>query len=227
MGMFWSVLSPLLQLFVMRMVFTQFFGRSMLHYSTYLFSGLIVFNYYSESTRGGMDALISNRGILSKIKVPKYLFILSKNVSSLINFLIILLVYFLYVAIDGIRFQWCFLTLFYPVLLLPVFCLGVGMILSALQIFFRDTRYLYSIFIILLRYMSAIFYDLGTYPQKVQRLFLLNPVYAFIKYFRQVVLFGDVPTFQYHMLLLFYTLAAILIGALVYKKNNQKFMYYL
>lgn len=227
LGMFWSVLSPLLQLIVMRIVFTEFFGRDTLYYSTYLFSGLIVFNYYTESTKGSISALSMNRSIILKIKVPKYLFLLSRNVSSLINFLIILPVYFLFVAIDGVPFRWCFLTLVYPVLMLPLFCIGVGLILSAMQVFFNDTKHLYGIFIILLRYMSAIFYNINRFPAGAQRYFLLNPVYAFIKYFRIVVIDGQVPSFEYHLLLLVYAGLALLIGGLVYKKNNQKFAFYI
>ena len=227
LGMFWSILSPLLQLMVMRLVFTEFFGRDKPFYTTYLFSGLIVFNFYTESTHGSMGALTANKDIISKIKVPKYLFLLSRNVSSIINFLIILVVYFIFIAIDGVHFSIWFFALLYPVLLLPVFCVGVGMILSALQIFFSDTKYLYNIFIILLRYMSAIFYDINRFSESIQRYFLINPVYAFIKYFRVVVIDGNIPSFGYHMLLLAYTSIAIVIGMLVYKKNNRRFAYYM
>ena len=227
LGMFWSILSPLLQLIVMRIVFTEFFGRDTLYYSTYLFSGLIVFNYYTESTKGSISALSMNRSIILKIKVPKYLFLLSRNVSSLINFLIILPVYFLFVAIDGVPFRWCFLTLIYPVMMLPLFCIGVGLILSAMQVFFNDTKHLYGIFIILLRYMSAVFYNINRFSAGLQRYFLLNPVYAFIKYFRIVVIDGQVPSVEYHLLLLAYAGLALLIGGLVYKKNNQKFAFYI
>ena len=76
LGMFWSILSPLLQLLVMRLVFTEFFGKNTPYYTTYLFSGLIVFNYYTDSTKGSISALAANRGIILKIKTPKYLFLL-------------------------------------------------------------------------------------------------------------------------------------------------------
>ncbi len=176
LGMIWSVLSPLLQLLVLRIVFTEFFGRDMPNYTTYLLSGLIVFNYYTESTKGSLRALSSNRGIILKIKTPKYLFLLSKNMASLINFLIILPIFLFFAAIDGIQFSFSFFLLIYPILLLPVFCFGIGMILSALQVFFNDTSYFYDIVIILLRYLSAIFYDADIFSASVQRLFLLNPV---------------------------------------------------
>lgn len=227
LGLFWSMLSPLLQLLVMRLVFTQFFGRNTPFYSTYLFSGLIVFNYYTESTNGSINALSANKGIIQKIRVSKYLFLLSRNVSSLINFAIIIPIYLIFAALDGVSFHLTFFALIYPIIILPFFCIGVGMILSAMQVFFNDTRYLYSIFIILLRYLSAIFYNIDKYPESVQRYFLINPVYAFIKYFRLVVIENSIPSFSYHLLLLLYAALALLIGGLVYKRFNRKFAYYL
>ena len=101
------------------------------------------------------------------------------------------------------------------------------MILSAMHVFFKDTDYLYSIFIILLRYISAIFYNIDRFSPEIQRYFLINPVYVFIKYFRVIVISGSVPSAAYHALLLFYTAAAFGLGAFVYKKFNRKFPFYL
>ena len=86
LGMAWSLLSPLLMLLVMRLVFTQFFGQNMAHYTTYLFCGNLVFNYFNESTSQGMQSLTGNAAIFTKVNVPKYLFLFSKNVQTLINF---------------------------------------------------------------------------------------------------------------------------------------------
>lgn len=227
LGMFWSMLSPLLQLLVMRLVFTELLGKNIPSYSTYLFSGLIIFNYYAEATKGSISALSTNRSIILKIKTPKYLFLLSRNVSALINFLIIIPIYFLFAAFDGISFHFSFFALVYPVILLPAFCIGVGLILSAMQVFFNDTLYLYNIFILLLRYLSAVFYDIRGWSPHIQRLMLLNPVYAFIKYFRLIVIENQIPSFEFHMLLMLYTLIALVIGGIVYKKNNKKFAFHL
>ena len=225
--MFWSLLSPLLQLLIMRLVFTSIFADKRLYYSTYLFSGLIIFNYYAEATKGSISALSMNRSIILKIRTPKYLFLLSRNVSALINFLIIIPIYLLFAALDGIPFHLNFFTLLYPVILLPAFCIGMGLILSAMQVFFNDTLYLYNIFILLLRYLSAVFYYIDNKSETIQRIFLLNPVYTFIKYFRLIVIENQIPSFAFHMLLLFYTLAALVIGGIVYKKNNRKFAFHL
>ena len=83
LGMLWSILGPLMTLGVMALVFTQFFGRNMEHYVIYMFCGNLLFSYFKESTNGGMTALQANAKIFSKINVPKYMFVLSKNVSSI------------------------------------------------------------------------------------------------------------------------------------------------
>lgn len=226
LGMVWSVLSPLLQLFVMRMVFMNFFGGTMEHYTTYLFCGNLVFSYFNESTHGGMNSLMANSSIFSKVNVPKYMFLLSKNISSLINFGLTLIVFFLFAAIDGVAFHFRFLMLIYPIVCLVAFNIGAGLILSALFVFFRDIGYLYDIFTLLLMYLSAIFYTVEQFSAKVQRLFLLNPIYCYIKYFRVVVLDGNIPSFAFHVLCAMYALILVLIGSAIYRKYNHSFLYY-
>lgn len=226
LGMFWSVLNPLLTLLVMRLVFTNFFGRDVPYYTTYIFAGNLMFSYYKEQTSGGMNALMANASIFTKINVPKYIFLLSKSASAVINFGLTLVVFFFFVIIDGVPFHWTVFGIIYPIIMLTVFNLGVGMILSALFVFFRDVGYLYDVFTLLLMYMSAIFYQVDKFPIWVQRVFLLNPVYVAIKYVRVAVIDGNLPSLAYHLLLLIYAGAALGIGALIYKKNNQKFLYY-
>ena len=211
LGVFWSLLGPMLQLLVMALVFTQFFGKNQPHFIIYLFSGNLVFSYFKESTNGGMQALISNSGIILKVKAPKYIFLLSKNVSALINFALTLIIFFIFVADDGIAFTPRFILLLYPIMCLLLFNIGVGLILSALYVFFRDTQYIYDIFTLLLMYLSAIFYTIDSFPYAIQRLFLFNPVYSYIQYFRLVVIDGLVPSINVHGLCAFYALAAIVI----------------
>ena len=226
LGMAWSILSPLLTLLVMRLVFTQFFGRHMEHYTTYLFAGNLVFSYFRESTRGGMNSLMANAHIFTKINVPKYLFLLSKNVSALINFGLTLCVFFAFVIIDKVPFKLSFLAIIYPISTLVLLNVGIGMILSALYVFFRDFQYIYDVFLMLLMYSSAIFYTVDGYSPWIQRIFLCNPVYCNIKYIRVIVLEGHLPSLAFHFLLLFYAVLALVIGGWIYKKENHKFLYY-
>ena len=227
LGMAWSILSPLLNLFVMSLVFTRIFGRSTPHYTIYLFCGTLVMSYFKESTKNGMKSLMSNRGIITKINIPKYMFLLSNNVSSLINFCLTLSVFFVFCLFDGIKFRLSFLLLLFPVICLCVFNIGTGLILSALFVFFRDTSYLYDIFLTLLNYLSAIFYRVDLFPDNIQKLFLLNPIYCYINYFRSIVIDGVIPSASYHILCLFYSLFMLMAGFRIYKKYNHLFLYYM
>lgn len=226
LGMAWSVLSPLLTLLVMRLVFTQFFGNHVAHYTTYLFCGNLVFSYFNESTSQGMTSLESNAGIFTKVNVPKYLFLFSKNVQTLINFGLTLCVFFVFCVIDNITFTWKLVCLLYPICCLVLFNIGVGLILSALFVFFRDIQYLWSVFTMLLMYMSAIFYTIDNYSPMVRNLFLINPVYLFIRYFRKIVIDTTIPTIWFHLLMLADVVIVMVIGCWMYKKYNHKFLYY-
>ena len=227
LGMAWSVLSPLLTLLVMKVIFTQILGKNIPHYTIYLFAGNIVMSYFKESTKNGMRSLVTNAKIFTKINVPKYLFLLSKNVSALVNFGLTLVVFFIFCIFDRITFRPDFVLLLFPSVCLLVLNIGIGGILSALYVFFEDVQYLYDVLLTLLTYMSAIFYTIDKFPVLTQRLFLLNPVYVYIKYFRLIVIDGVIPSAGFHLLCLFYALFYLFLGMGMYKKYNHSFLYYL
>ena len=227
LGMVWSVLGPLMTLGVMALVFTQFFGSGIEHFVIYMFCGNLLYNFFKESTLTGMSSLSDNAGIFSKVNVPKYMFLLSKNVATIINFGINLLVLFIFCIVDGVPITWKFIFLIYPVICLVIFNLGAGFILSALYLMFRDMKYLYDIFTLLLMYVSAIFYSVEVYPEHIQKLFYLNPIYGYIKYFRQIILDGTIPSLKLHIVNAVFAVVMLFIGMAIYKKQNYKFLYYI
>lgn len=226
LGMGWSILSPLLTLFVLNFIFSNFFGRTVKYYTIYLFCGNLIFSYFNESTNSGMYSLMANAGIFSKVNVPKYLFLFSKNISSLINFGLTLLIFFAFVIVNGLPITLKFILLLYPILCLIAFNLGIGLILSAMFVFFRDIGYLYSVFTMLLMYSSAIFYTIDIVPKSFQFLFYCNPVYTYILYFRSIVIDGQIPGLFLHILCAIYAIVALCIGGYIYKRYNHKFLYY-
>lgn len=173
-----------------------------------------------------MQSLMGNARIFTKVNVPKYLFLFSKNVQTLINFGLTLCIFFVFCAFDGITFTWKFLLLLYPICLLVLFNIGVGLVLSALFVFFRDIQYLWSIFTQLLMYMSAIFYTIDHYSYNIQCLFLVNPIYLYIRYFRKIVIEATIPSVWFHLLMLFDVLVVLGLGCRMYKKYNTRFLYY-
>ncbi len=227
LGMGWSILSPLLTLLVLLLVFTGFFGRDTPHYSIYVFAGNIVYSYFSDSASQGMTSLRNNAHIFTKANVPKYLFLLSKNVQTLINFMLTVLIFFVFCIFDRIAFTWKFILLLYPICLQVLFNIGVGFILSALFVFFRDIQYLWTVFMRLLMYMSAIFYRVDRFAASARKLFYINPIYTFIYYWRSIVIDGVIPSLNIHLLLAFDVLVVFGLGSWMYKKFNTEFLYYL
>ena len=226
LGTAWSVLNPLLTLLIMRLVFGHFFGSGIPHYTTYLFCGTVVFGFFSESTSEGLMALTGNAHIFTKVNVPKYLFLLAKNAQTLINFALTLCVFFLFCALDGVTFSWRFLALLYPITMLLLFNMGMGFILSALYVFYRDIQYFWGILTQFIMYLSAVFYSVDSFSPQIQNAFLLNPLYLFIRYFRKIVLDGVFPSVGFHALMAFDALAALFIGIWMYRKYDAEFLYY-
>jgi len=228
LGMGWSLLSPLLTLLVMKIVFTQFFGRGagQAHYTTYLFSGILVFTFFSEASKGGMTALMANAGIFTKVNVPKYLFLFAKNAQALVNFLLTLAVFFLFCGLDRVTFSWRFLLLVYPIVTLTLFNVGLGLVLSALYVFFRDMQYLWAVVTRLVMYGSAVFYPVDRFPPSLMAAFRCNPVFDHIAFVRKVVIGNATPEWWEFALLAGFAALMLAFGGWLYRRYNTEFLYY-
>lgn len=225
LGVLWSMLAPLFTLLVLNFVFGTFFGRTQEYYTIYLFSGWLIFQYYNDATNGAMNSLMANAGIFSKVKVPKYLFLFSRVASSSINFFLTLVIYFVFVVAYGLPITLKFITLLYPIICMFLLILGIGLILSALFVFFRDVQYLYGVFSTAIMYATPIFYTTDILGDKAW-IFYCNPLYYYVTYFRSVVIDGVIPSLEFHGLMLAISLLLFSIGCWMYKKYNYKFLYY-
>ena len=225
LGILWSMLAPLFTLLILNFVFGTFFGRTQEYFTIYLFSGWLIFQYYNDATNGAMSSLIANASIFSKVKVPKYMFLFSRVASSSINFFLTLIIYFVFVIAYGLPITWKFITLLYPVVCMFILILGVGLILSALFVFFKDVQYLYGVFTTALMYATPIFYTPDILGDKAW-IFAFNPLYYYATYFRSVVIDGVIPELWFHGVMLGVSLLLFAIGCWMYKKYNYKFLYY-
>lgn len=225
LGVLWSILYPLFDLLILVLIFTRLLGRDTPHYSIYVFCGIIVLTYFREATKESLSSLRANRNIITKVKMPNYLLILSKNISALFNFFITLCVFFIICIIDGISFKLMFLMLLFPIICITALNIGVGLILSIGYVFFKDAAYLYDLLLVMINYLSATFYSISSFPLYIQKLFLCNPLFCYIQYFRSIVIYNEVPNLLLHILCLGYALLSLFIGIIVYKKNRKKIIY--
>ncbi len=199
------------------------------NFMVYVLTGQLVFSCFSDGTNMAMDSVLNNAPLIKKVYIPKYIFPLEKVVFSLINTLFSMLALVLMMLVT--QSYASFWALLAPVALglLFLFNLGVGLILSAGVIFFRDIKHFYSILVLALTYMTPIFYSVAIFGGNTVLLTLvrLNPLYWFVGLFRQVVLYGEAPTgFQLGVPCLC-AAVALLLGLLIFRKTQDDFILYI
>lgn len=227
LGVLWSILNPLLMMTVTAMVFSTLFRFDIKNYPLYLLVGQILFTFYSESTSFAMSSIIDNSGLIRKIYIPKYLFPLSRVVSSGVNLLFTLPALLIIILATGQPLSWRMLAFVIPLALLFIFCLGMGLILTTMAVYFRDMFHLYGVLLNLLSYATPIFYPESIVPAKFSFLLKLNPLYYFFKAVRQALYENMLP--DLHLLIYCGVLAAcaILLGTLVFRKFQNHFILYI
>ena len=227
LGIVWSVLNPLLMMLVLAFVFAHIFRFSIPNFPVYLLTGQIIFNFFSDSTNLAMNSIIVNSSLIKKIYIPKYIFPLSKVLSSFVNLLFSLIALLLVMIITKTPLSWAMLLFPIPLIYLLVFSLGVGLILAAYVVFFRDILFLYGVILTAWTYFTPIFYPISIIPAKYLEIYKLNQLYHYITYFREVMLYGRVPTLEMNLVCIFYAIIALLIGLFVFYKRQNDFILYI
>ena len=227
LGVIWSVLNPLLMMLVITAVFSTIFRFNIPNFPVYYLVGTLVFNFFSEATNNGMLSILQSAGLLKKVYIPKYIFALQKTLFSLVNALFSLIAVFLVIIITNSELTLAVLFLPIGLLMFSVFCLGVGMFLAVLATFFRDTIHLYSVVLTALSFLTPLFYPLDMLPENMLGLVKNQPLSKFVEYFRDCLLYGNVPSLELHLCCFVYAIIALLIGLVVFKKNQDKFILYI
>lgn len=229
LGVLWSLLQPLLMMSVMALVFSQMFKFRMegVNYLVYLMTGLVIFNYFSEASSNAMTSIVFNFQLMTKVYIPKYIFPLSKCLFVGINFLLSLIPLFLIVIITGAPISWNYLLLPYVFICILLFTIGIGFVLSTVSVFLRDMFYIYSIILTIWQYFTPIFYDISMLPMYLQNLFKFNPLYQFVTFARTILLDAKIPSVQSFLWCGLSALVMFIIGCIVFKKKQDKFIYYI
>ncbi len=228
LGVLWSLLNPVLQMVVMAIVFSNVFKFSMegVNYLVYLLTGLVMFNYFSEASNLGMSSVVGNFSLINKVYIPKYIFPLSKCLFVGINFLLTLIPLYVVIIATGTGLCWQHLLLPFVFLCLFLFTVGMALILSTISVFLRDMFYIYGIIIMIWTYLTPIMYDINMITSWFIQIFKLNPLYQFINFARTIILYHHTPTlFQFGACALC-AIVVFIIGLVVFKKNQDKFIYY-
>ena len=227
LGVFWSFLNPLLNMMVQYIVFSNLFRFSIEYFPVYLLCGNVIFSYFSESSGMALSSIVGNAHLITKVYVPKYIYPLTRIMSSLINLLISLIPLFVVALISGLKPTVALLLLPYPIICLAFFCLGIGMLLSAAMVFFRDVQFLWGVLTTIWMYLTPIFYPVSILEDNLSWVIHINPLYYFITFLRTIVISGVSPAPSLYVPCAAFTLGSLLIGCIVFKKAQDKFVLYL
>lgn len=228
LGVLWSMLNPLLTMSVQYMVFVNLFRWDIENYAVYLLIGTVTFNFFSESTQAALTSVTGSASLITKVYIPTYVFPVSKVLSSCINLLFSTLALYLIIFLQGLPLNWFHLLI--PVLYVGVimFSMGVGMILSAVMVYFRDTQFLYGVVIVLWMYLTPLFYPVTIISESASPflwgLYQLNPMYQYVTFFRTLVLDAALPTAAQFGWCFGYAFAFLLLGFLVFRKMKKNFI---
>lgn len=229
LGVLWSLLNPILMMCVMAIVFTNVFKFSTpgVNYLTYLLTGLVFFNYFNEASNLSMSSVVANFSLINKIYIPKYIFPLSKCLFVGINFLLTLIPLYAVIILTGTGLNIYHFLLPLSFIFLFVFTLGVSLfpcdsfsISDGYVLYFMELLYRF------LSYMTPIMYDINMLDPRLQMVLKLNPLYHIITFARTIILYHQIPTSMDFAACIISSIASLIIGAVVFRKNQDKFIYY-
>ena len=220
LGLFWSFLNPLLSMIVLTMVFSLIFANTIENFPVYLLSGKLVFDLFANATTGAMDSIKANSEIIKKIYVPKYMYAVGIVCSEFINFLISLVVLVAVMIFTGAPFHFALIYSPIPLFFLLVLTMGVGLILATATTFFTDIKYLYGVLVMLLSFMTPLFYPIDIIPQQFLFAYKLNAVECF----RNIILGGTFPDTWPFVFLIVTSIISLIIGVYVFFKHQDKFV---
>lgn len=239
LGIFWTFLQPLFTMIVLVFIFGTIFGRSndgVVCYPVFLLTGRLLYEFFTQSTKRAMRSIRLSASVIKKVYVPKYIYPVANVMSNFVTFLISLLVLVVvmgFFLIKGnypdLHLSWYILLSFVPILILCVLSLGVGMLLSVMNVFFKDIEYIYEVVCMMLFYVTPIMYKLDTLEKSgmheiVLKLLQLNPLYSIIEMFRSCVLYCEMWDWTHFAYAVGSSLVILVIGLVIFYKKQDKFI---
>lgn len=223
LGIFWSVLRPLLVMIVLTIVFSTFFKSYVDNYPVYLLSGRCIYEFFLGSVGVAMNSISGNKNILQKTAAPKYVFVLGSIISEFINFIITLIILFVVMIVTHAPFN---LTIM-PFSIIPIFSAlimftGLGLILSILRAYYSDIQHLWGVITMIVMYASAIFYPMEIIPEPYHSYLILNPIFWIINQFRCFIYLETFPQMINIINSLLLSSIILVLGIIVFKKYEKR-----
>jgi ABC-2 type transport system permease protein len=225
LGVFWTMLNPLLTMIVLTLVFSSLFKFSVKNYPVYVLSGLVMWSFFSSTTSSAMGEMIWSGSLLSRIYVPKSVFAVSAIGTGLVNLVISLLPLFAISLVIGLRIHLTVLVMPFAVLILMTFALGIGLLLATAAVYFADMLPVYEVILTIWMYATPIIYPIDVVPDNLVWVLKLNPLLYMVDIFRQPLFDGIIPPLHKWLIALVSALVALVLGGLVFTSKSSEYAY--
>lgn len=239
LGYVWSILKPLAFFAILYVVFARVFkvGDVIPFFSVYLLLGIVLWSYFTEVTTNSLASIVEKGDLIRKINFPKYIIVVSKTSSSIINLVINLTVVLIFMVISGADPSKAAIFVPFLILELVVFGLGVSLILSSLYVKFRDLGYIWEVLVQALFYATPILYPLSFVSKNFSALgaqiIMLNPAAQVIQDMRAVLVTPETLGYgntiidsQYRLIPIAISIITLGIGLWLFKKSAPAFAEY-
>ena len=224
LGVLWTLLNPLCMMIILSIVFSSIFKFDVENFPLYVLSGQVIFNFFNDSTTSSMSAIISSASLIKKVYVPKYLFVLSRVMSSFINLMASFTALLLVMVATRAELHWTVFLSVIPLAMVVLFSFGVGMFLAAITVRFRDVIHLYSVFTTGLLYLTPVIYPMAALPDVVKTIVMINPLTNYLLMFRVVMFNNKLPSVFSVLLGIAEAALALALGLYVFYKKQDEFI---
>ena len=225
LGVAWTMINPLLTMGVLTLVFSSVFKYPGREYALYVLSGLLVWNFFAQSTSAAMVDLVWSGGLIGRVFVPKAAFAVAAIGTGLVNLVLALGAYMLIALILGARIHASVLFLPVPILITSLFALGVGLALSSVAIYFADVMPMYEVLLTAWLYLTPVIYPLDLVPEGVKVFLYLNPLYYLVDAFRTPLLDGRLPELSTIVVGFAIACLSLLLGWWVFTRKAREYAY--
>lgn len=227
LGMAWCFLNPLLTMSVQYVVFSTLFQSDIPNYPVYLLSGIVFFNFFNEAVSMGMTSITGNASLIKKVYMPKYIYPVSRILSSLVNFALAIIPLLLVMLITGTAFTPALLLLIFDMLCLLGFVTGMSLLLTTAMTFFQDTQFLWGVVSMMWMYLTPLFYPESIIPTQFLTIYHMNPMYQYITFARICIIDGVSPEPMAYLWCILSSVVVLGLGILTFKRHQDKFVLYL